>query len=915
MQESKPGIWIVIAGALAGLILGGAVHTGGGGIFLWILLGAAIGELLRVQVRLRALESRVRDLADAAPAAPAAAPAPLWPIPPPAPRPQAATAAAAPMPGPTAAVRAPLPQPVPPAKAREPERGKARAGGLQDTVLAWLKGGNPLARAGVVILFFGGSFLAKYAAEHSLLPLELRLAALASGALVLLGLGWRLRRQRPVYAQTLQGGGVAGFYLTVFAATRLYQLLPHALALGLMIVVALTSAVLAVAQDALALAVIGTGGGFLAPILLSTGGGSLAALFTYYTVLNLGVFAVAWFRAWRVLNLVGLLFTFGVAGLFRAVSYGAGQRFTMDFFLLLFFAMYAAVTVLFSLRQKPDLKGYLSGSLVFGLPLLAFGLHASVMRDIPYALAWSALGFGAFYAAMALGLLRSRLDNLRPLAEAFAAMGVVFGSLAVPLAFDPRTTSALWAVEGAGVVWIGVRQQRRLARAFGLLLQLAGGCGYWIGLAHAQRELPVLNSPCIGALMLAVAGVQSGWWLFGNRERRAAYEAGFDLAALLWGLAWWFGGGLDEIERFGDGARHGAKLAFAAASLPFLLEFYGLRRAWPLALRAAAALLPLVALGGLLQSAAAGHPLVQAGWIGWPLLAAVSYRLLWRLEGTADALLRSVLTALHAGAVWLWLLVAAWEADWQAARLTGGVWHSLPWGLVPAAALWWLGRRPLRPQWPASQHEHSYRLLAAVPLALLGAVWILAVNLTSDGNPGGLPYLPLLNPLDLAVALLLVAGAGWWLALEPAQRGALTAQEPRLVPAAAAALAFLWLNAALVRALHYQAGTPLDGAGILRSTLVQAALSIFWGALGFAGMTWAARRAQREAWIAGAVLMAAVVIKLFLVDTAGRGTLARIASFITVGALLLLTGYLSPLPPRAKAAPGDEPGHKPGDQP
>ena len=44
-------------------------------------------------------------------------------------------------------------------------------------VVAWLKRGNPLARAGIVILFFGAAFLAKYAADHSMFPIELRFVA------------------------------------------------------------------------------------------------------------------------------------------------------------------------------------------------------------------------------------------------------------------------------------------------------------------------------------------------------------------------------------------------------------------------------------------------------------------------------------------------------------------------------------------------------------------------------------------------------------------------------------------------------------------------------------------------------------------------------------------------------------------
>ena len=48
--------------------------------------------------------------------------------------------------------------------------------------IAWIKRGNPLARIGIVILFFGAAFLAKYAAENSLFPIELRFVSLALGA-------------------------------------------------------------------------------------------------------------------------------------------------------------------------------------------------------------------------------------------------------------------------------------------------------------------------------------------------------------------------------------------------------------------------------------------------------------------------------------------------------------------------------------------------------------------------------------------------------------------------------------------------------------------------------------------------------------------------------------------------------------
>ena len=55
-------------------------------------------------------------------------------------------------------------------------------------------------------------------------------------------------------------------------------------------------------------------------------------------------------------------------------------------------------------------------------------------------------------------------------------------------------------------------------------------------------------------------------------------------------------------------------------------------------------------------------------------------------------------------------------------------------------------------------------------------------------------------------------------------------------------------------------------------------------------------RAARVPWMVGAALLAAVVLKLLLVDLSGTGTVTRIVSFIGVGVLMLVIGYVAPLP-------------------
>ena len=885
-------------------IVGVSFQQSVGGFVIGAALGVLLAQIFYLRSRTETLDQQLQELkqrlanissapAERAPAAEAAPTPAATPTPQPAAPTPAAPVITRPVPSFETLLSQPMPdappEPLPPPEPTAFDRGVA-------AFVAWLKRGNPLARAGIVILFFGAAFLAKYAADHSMFPIELRFIGLALGALALLIIGWRLREKRAVYGQLLQGGGIAGLYLTVFAATRLYHLLPFTLAFVLLAVVAVASAVLAVAQNALALAVIGTAGGFLAPILVSTGGGNYVALFTYYAILNLGVFAVAWFRTWRVLNVLGFVFTFSITALWRANSYQDANLFSADAFLILFFLMYVAVSVLNCVRQAPNLKGYVSGSLVFGLPIVAFTLHATMIGRIEYGLAWSALALGAFYLLLGWSLYATRRETFRLLVEAFAALGVIFASLAIPLAFDTRTTAAMWAVEGAGLLWLGVRQQRKLPRLFGLLLQISAGIGYLIGYASLRSTQPILNSAYLGATMLAVSGVFSGYWLFRNEQRRASYEEHFAGALTFWGVIWWFIGGANEIGRYFMQSVLGSALVYTSLTAAILTAL-GIRKQWPLP-RWIALFLPVIAwLYALADAQAFGHPFARWGVLGWPVIFATHFVLLriWEPER------RATVEWLHAAACWTLTLLIAWELYWQVGERTTGVWASLAWGLIPALVLAWFGLRKLRPDWPIAQHAVAYRLYGAVPLAVAMCLWILVINLTSTGDPAWLPYLPLLNPLDVCVALVIASLALWWSALEPEQRARLWDQDIRVLIAIVAGIVFIWLNAALIRSLHHNWGAPITAYGITHSTFVQSALSIFWGVLGFAAMMIAARQRWRYVWLVGVGLMIVVIAKLFLVDLSSIGTVARIVSFMVVGGLLLATGYWAPLPPKREA--------------
>lgn len=755
-------------------------------------------------------------------------------------------------------------------------------------LLEWFTGPQALARLGVLVLFFGVAFLLKFAIDEGLLPIELRLAGAALGGLALVFTGWRLRARRRGYALILQGGGIGIVYLTVFAAVIMYGLLPALPGQILMVVLVLLGAALAVLQDSRGLALFAIGGGFLAPVLLSSGG-SHVALFSYYAVLNLGILAIAWFKAWRELNLAGFLFTFVIGAVWGHLYYRPEHFYTTEPFLLLFFLFYVAVAVLFALRQPPDLKGYVDGTLVFGVPLVAAGLQAALVGDREYGLAISAFGAGLFYLVLAYVLWR-RSTGLRLLVESFVALGAVFATLAIPFAVDARLTGAAWALEGAALVWVGLRQRRLAVRVSGILLQVAGGFAAFTAMDALVDPPAVLNSRYLGSLMIALGGTVTAFLLYRARESLDAIERQLvTVPATVWGLAWWYGAGLLEIGQFAaPGQKLDFALLFVTASV-LVGDRLADRLDWPYLRSPAVGLLPFTAVLALAAFAlGVTHPLQAAGLFAWPLALASHYILLRRFEGHMPMALAA---AGHAAALWLLAFLAAWELAWLVQWLApgGSAWILVGWAAAPLTMVLFVITRGERIAWPLRAWRGIYLYQGLLPLSLYLVLWVLYAA-AQPGDPVPLPYLPLLNPLELTQLAALGTAALWVLHAVPAQGRRLGLQILGLAGFAA-------LNGAIARAVHFLADVPFSLSAMLDSDRFQTTTSIVWTLTALALTLTASRKGLRPLWFAGISMLGLVVVKLFLVDLAEVGTIGRIVSFIVVGLLILVVAYQSPLPP------------------
>jgi hypothetical protein len=397
-------------------------------------------------------------------------------------------------------------------------------------------------------------------------------------------------------------------------------------------------------------------------------------------------------------------------------------------------------------------------------------------------------------------------------------------------------------------------------------------------------------------MLLATAGYLTAFLRFHLRERGKPEASQTSGLVLMWAMGFWFGHAFCwAYEEWAVPLQIAAMLGLFAGSA-LVYEIAGSLLDWR-SLRAAASILwPAMAVALLAQLVTAGHPFESYAWLAWPAAFAVAYLTLYRQDRDGITLLSM---PMHALCLWLAVAVSGLELAWWMGEWNfGTAWQASVIGFCPALALaatvFWGDQR----RWPVAPNRDAYRDLVLGPVAGFVMLWVVYANLKNPGTMAPGVYLPLLNPIDGTVALSLFALWRWsrWFTGE---EGSMS-QDLRY---AAAVLGFFWLNGIALRSIHFWAGVPYRFDALIASVLVQTTLSLLWASTALVSMFLARRRMERGLWVAGAVLLAAVVAKLFLIDLANSGTVERIVSFIGVGVLLLVIGYLAPVPPGKKAEP------------
>ena len=881
--------------------------------------------------------------------------------------------------------------------------------------------GNTIVRIGIIILFFGIAFLLKYVSDHTDIPIEVRYYSAGALGFALLAIGWRLRKKNRGYSLSLQGGGIGIMYMTVFAALRISHLIPPEIAFILMIIIVLLSSVIAILQDSTALAVLSTLAGFSAPLLTSTGSGNFVHLFSYYLILNIGIAIIAWFKSWRMLNLLGFFFTFGVGlswgiGYYKPENYGAIQP-----FLTLYFLLYSFISIVFTLKQNSKTAKYIDSTLIFGTPLATFGLQAAIVHDIDMGSGISAAVIGAYYLLITFIIFKKLGTKARLLLESFIALSIGFLTIAIPLiSTNGKITSAAWATEATALIWIGVRQKRLLARIFGVLLVLASSIAYIYEFANSLINFkynniitPYLNSNFIGAIIVVTAITFIAIYLLKNKDLTSNYEKrALCYPLLVYGYIFWIISGLFEINfvdedyqqlaaavyyaltatvMFLISYRFRSILAFVLALItsffvliiasiahllfnrhsiplvnneflstiicclpPIITAFYCIHRNRKIPLFVGKRFsFAYLCYGIILLLAGAVHDIyLKTGFEYWTAFSALLCGITLYLAGTSGVLLQwnqtkiirlgiipttilfiilNIITdfSLHKGygfIIFPLLIIigiyAVYKNDkekiidssaiqiiftigityiftWQTIKIfkfliesNDKFFNNSLYGVIPTAVLGIILLNRNSKKWPINNHKICYNIYIPMILCALIGLWSICINMVAP-KISVIPYIPIFNFCDIGHIIFIIC---LWVCYKHLLKDYLILKNEQIY-SSLFAIIFVLINFVLFRSLYIYFGVPYSAKGIYNSNIAQSSMSVIWGIIGMGIMILSAKKSWRSVWICGAGIITILVVKLFIIDTSGIGTIARIVTFITVGIVLLITGYFAPVPP------------------
>lgn len=378
-------------------------------------------------------------------------------------------------------------------------------------------GENLLNKIGILIVVIGVAIGAKYSIENNLIsPLTRIILGYLTG-LGLLGLGIKLKEKYTSYSAVLVSGSIAILYFITFAAYSFYDIFSQIPAFAIMVLLTVFTVIAAINYNKQAIAHIGLVGAYAVPFLLSSGSGQVGILFTYMSIINIGILTLSFKKDWKGLFYSAFIFTWLIYSSWF-ISKFEDYYFTEAFaFLFIFFAIFYTTFIVNKVKKN---QAFNASSVIVLLVnsffFFGFGFYIlSYTEDYDSYLGLFTVANALLHFIAGTILYKQKLADSK-LLYFILGMVFVFITIAVPVQLDGNYVTILWITIAALLFWIGSSKGAPILKQISYpliilsLLSLFQDWGtYYLDHSYysdyAGNITPLLNVNLLGSLLSIVS--------------------------------------------------------------------------------------------------------------------------------------------------------------------------------------------------------------------------------------------------------------------------------------------------------------------------------------------------------------------------------------------------------------------------
>ncbi len=368
-------------------------------------------------------------------------------------------------------------------------------------------GENLINKIGILVLIIGVGIGAKYAIDNELISPLTRIILGYFVGLGLFGFAIKLKPKFENFSAVLLSGSMAILYFITFLAYSLYGLLPQSLTFILMVVFTGFTVFASLKYNQQIIAIIGLVGAYAVPFLLSDGSGKVVILFSYMSLINVGILIIAFKKYWRILNVIAFVFTWFIFEFWLFDGFKPSLHFAIaSVYLTIFFTIFYVAFLAYKLIKKEnfevkDIVSVLSNSFLF------YGFGIGILSNYHQGSEFYGLFtlFNAIVHFIVGVIIHQKKLADKSLFHLVIGLVLTFITIAIPVQLNGQWVTLSWAFQGLLLFYLGRSKKVSFYEILSYIVLFLAVISLLEDWFYYENETPIFNPHFLNSVLFLLA--------------------------------------------------------------------------------------------------------------------------------------------------------------------------------------------------------------------------------------------------------------------------------------------------------------------------------------------------------------------------------------------------------------------------